>query len=159
PSEVVVFPPPTSSLTPRPGAGQDAKRIPTALLSPCPCGRGRVFEAPGLPRPGFADSAPATQEFDACARAKSHPKPQGATRTGGTTPMKAAYLETTGGPEVIRYGDLPKPTPKQGEVLVKVGAVALNPIDLYIRSGMVAMPLPKPYIPGCDLAGTVEAVG
>jgi NADPH2:quinone reductase len=40
-----------------------------------------------------------------------------------------------------------------------VGASALNPIDLYIRSGAVAMPLPRPYIPGCDLAGTVTAVG
>jgi NADPH2:quinone reductase len=73
--------------------------------------------------------------------------------------MKAAYVETTGGPEVIRYGDLPKPTPGQGEVLVKVAAVAVNPIDTYIRAGMVAMQLPKPFIVGCDLAGTVEALG
>jgi NADPH2:quinone reductase len=73
--------------------------------------------------------------------------------------MKAAYLETTGGPEVIRYGDLPTPGPKGNEVLVKVGAASLNPVDLYIRAGTVAMPLPKPFIPGCDLAGTVEAVG
>src|SRR5262245_46353191 len=73
--------------------------------------------------------------------------------------MKAAFLETTGGPEVIRYGELPTPAPKAGEVLVRVGAAALNPIDLYIRSGAVNMPLPKPFIPGCDLAGTVESVG
>src|SRR5262245_13309207 len=73
--------------------------------------------------------------------------------------MKAAFFETTGGPEVIRYGELPPPTPGAGQVLVRVGAAALNPIDLYIRAGMVSMPLPKPYIPGCDLAGTVAAVG
>lgn len=73
--------------------------------------------------------------------------------------MKAAFLETTGGPEVIGFGELPAPVPKGNEVLVRVGAVALNPIDLYIRMGMVAMPLPKPFIPGCDLAGTIEAVG
>src|SRR5262245_47980499 len=73
--------------------------------------------------------------------------------------MKAAYYETTGGPEGIRYGELAKPVPKQGEVLVRVGAASLNPIDTYIRSGAVAMPLPKPFIPGCDLAGTVAAVG
>jgi NADPH2:quinone reductase len=73
--------------------------------------------------------------------------------------MKAAYYEKTGDPEVIQYGELPKPTPKAGEVLVKVGAASLNPIDTYIRSGAVNMPLPKPFIPGCDLAGTVEAVG
>src|SRR5438132_12782623 len=73
--------------------------------------------------------------------------------------MKAAYIETTGGPEVIRYGDLPQPVPKEGEALVRVGAVAVNPIDTYIRSGAVPMQLPRPFIPGCDLAGTVEAVG
>ena len=73
--------------------------------------------------------------------------------------MKAAFIETTGSPDVIRYGDLPTPTPKEGEVLVRVKASAVNPIDLYIRAGTVAMPLPKPFIPGCDLAGTVEALG
>ncbi|HWY85521.1 MAG TPA: NADPH:quinone reductase, partial [Gemmataceae bacterium] len=73
--------------------------------------------------------------------------------------MKAAFLETTGTPDVIRYGDLPTPVPKAGEILIKVGAASLNPIDLYIRSGMVNMPLPKPFISGCDVAGTVEAVG
>jgi NADPH2:quinone reductase len=73
--------------------------------------------------------------------------------------MKAASYETTGGPEVIRYGDQPRPTPKENEALVRVGAAALNPIDTYIRSGAVAMPLPRPFIPGCDLAGTVEAIG
>lgn len=73
--------------------------------------------------------------------------------------MKAAFLEATGDPDVIRYGDLPKPTPRDGEVLVRVGAVAVNPIDTYIRSGAVAMTLPKPFVIGCDLAGTVEALG
>jgi NADPH2:quinone reductase len=73
--------------------------------------------------------------------------------------MRAAYIESTGPPEVIRIGDLPPPVLKEGEVLVKVAAVAVNPIDTYIRSGMVAMPLPRPYILGCDLAGTVQAAG
>jgi NADPH2:quinone reductase len=73
--------------------------------------------------------------------------------------MKAAFYDTTGGPEVIQYGEHPRPTPQQGEVLVRVGAAALNPIDTYIRAGVVNMPLPKPFIPGCDLAGSVEAVG
>src|SRR6516164_4029007 len=73
--------------------------------------------------------------------------------------MKAAFLETTGTPDVIRYGDLPRPTPKTGEVLVKVAASSLNPIDVYIRAGTVSMPLPKPFIPGCDLAGTIESLG
>src|SRR5262245_58479326 len=73
--------------------------------------------------------------------------------------MKAAYIESTGAPDVIRYGDLPDPTPKDGEVLVRVKAVAVNPIDTYIRSGLVAMKLPQPFVIGCDLAGVVEAVG
>lgn len=73
--------------------------------------------------------------------------------------MKAAYLEATGAPDVIKYGDLPTPEPKPGEVRVKIGATSLNPIDTYIRSGMVAMSLPMPFIPGSDLAGTVEAIG
>jgi NADPH2:quinone reductase len=73
--------------------------------------------------------------------------------------MKAAFYETTGGPEVIRYGDLPKPTPKAGELLIRLGAASLNPIDTYIRAGAVSMPLPKPFITGCDFAGTIEAVG
>ena len=73
--------------------------------------------------------------------------------------MKAAYIEMTGAPDVIRYGDLPKPIPKDREVLVRVECASLNPVDTYIRAGVIAMPLPKPFILGCDLAGTVEAVG
>ena len=73
--------------------------------------------------------------------------------------MKAAFIETTGTPDAIRYGDLPKPSPGPNEVLVRVGAVAVNPIDLYVRAGTVAMKLPMPFVIGCDLAGTVEAVG
>src|SRR5262249_57267659 len=73
--------------------------------------------------------------------------------------MKAAYLETTGAPDVLRYGDLTNPTPKAGEIRVRVAAAALNPIDTYIRAGAVNMPLPKPFITGADVAGTVDAVG
>jgi NADPH2:quinone reductase len=74
-------------------------------------------------------------------------------------PMKAAYLEATGAPDVLRYGDLTNPTPKAGEIRIRVAAAALNPIDTYIRAGMVNMPLPKPFITGTDVAGTVDAVG
>jgi len=73
--------------------------------------------------------------------------------------MKAAYIETTGAPDVIQFGELPTPEPGPTEVLVKVGAVAVNPIDTYIRSGAIAAKLTFPYIIGCDLAGTVEACG
>ena len=73
--------------------------------------------------------------------------------------MKAAYIEETGGPENLKFADLPDPTPTAGEVLVRVGAVSVNPIDTYVRSGMVATELPMPFVVGSDLAGTVEAVG
>jgi NADPH2:quinone reductase len=73
--------------------------------------------------------------------------------------MKAAYITQPGPPEAIVYGDLPKPTATGAQVLIKVGAVAVNPIDTYIRSGLIKMPLPNPFIVGCDVAGTVEAVG
>jgi NADPH2:quinone reductase len=73
--------------------------------------------------------------------------------------MKAAYFETTGTPDVIRIGELPTPDPKSGEVLVKVLAAAINPIDVYVRAGLVNMPRPTPCITGTDLAGVVTAVG
>lgn len=72
---------------------------------------------------------------------------------------RAAYIEQTGPPEVIQVGHLPRPEPGPGQVLVKVCAVGLNPIDLYIRSGLVAMPMSFPYIIGSDVAGKVEKVG
>ena len=73
--------------------------------------------------------------------------------------MKAAFINQVGPPDNIQYGDLPTPTPTDSQVLVKVGAVAINPIDTYIRNGANYWELPKPYIIGCDLAGTVTAVG
>ena len=73
--------------------------------------------------------------------------------------MKAAFITQTGPPDVIQYDDRPVPRPGPTEVLVKVGAVAVNPIDTYIRGGIVALPLAFPYIIGCDLAGTVEQCG
>jgi NADPH:quinone reductase len=73
--------------------------------------------------------------------------------------MKAAYIRSPGAPDVIEYGDLPDPIPGDEQVLVRTGAVSVNPIDTYIRNGANYWPLPNPFIIGCDLAGTVEAVG
>ena len=73
--------------------------------------------------------------------------------------MKAAFIRETGPAESITYGDLPTPQPKATEVLVKVGAVAVNPVDTYIRAGAISMPMPLPFVVGCDLAGVVEATG
>jgi len=73
--------------------------------------------------------------------------------------MKAAYINQPGPAESIIVGDLSTPRPAGNQVLVKVAAASVNPIDTYIRGGTVAMSLPKPFIVGCDLAGVVEAVG
>ncbi len=73
--------------------------------------------------------------------------------------MKAAFIRETGSPDKIQYGDLPDPSAGPGQVLVKVGAVSVNPIDTYIRNGANYWPLPDPYIVGADFAGTVVAVG
>ena len=73
--------------------------------------------------------------------------------------MRAAYIEANGPADAIRVGTLMDPEPAPGEVLVRVAYVSLNPIDLYLRSGAVPMPMAFPYIIGCDLAGRVEKVG
>jgi NADPH2:quinone reductase len=73
--------------------------------------------------------------------------------------MKAAFIEKTGSVDNIIYGDMPKPKATGSSAVVQVKAVSVNPIDTYIRSGTVAMDLPKPFILGCDLAGVVETVG
>jgi len=73
--------------------------------------------------------------------------------------MKAAYINKTGPPENIVVGELPTPEPTAGQVLVQVAAATVNPIDTYIRSGMVAAQLPQPFIVGSDLAGTVVKLG
>jgi len=73
--------------------------------------------------------------------------------------MRAAFITRTGDPGVIKCGVLPDPVPGPRQVLVRVRAAAINPIDTYVRGGTVAMPLEFPFVVGCDLAGEVVAVG
>lgn len=73
--------------------------------------------------------------------------------------MKAAFIHEPGPAEAIQWGDLPDPQPQTGQVLVRVEAVSVNPIDLYIRAGTIPLLLPKPYIIGRDLAGKVVENG
>ncbi len=73
--------------------------------------------------------------------------------------MKAAYITRTGPPEVIIYGDLPAPKPGPTECLIKVAAVDVNPIDTYVRGGIVPAKLSFPFILGRDLAGLVVEAG
>jgi len=71
--------------------------------------------------------------------------------------MKAIHTTQTGGPEVLNYTDIPVPTPKAGEVLVKVAASGVNFIDIYFREGRYKTDLP--FIDGQEGAGTVESTG
>jgi NADPH:quinone reductase len=73
--------------------------------------------------------------------------------------MKAAFIEQPGPAENISYGELPDPVATEGQVLVRMAAVSVNPIDTYIRGGANYWELPNPFVIGCDLSGTVEAVG
>jgi NADPH:quinone reductase len=73
--------------------------------------------------------------------------------------MKAAYINQTGAPDVITYGDLPAPKPTRRQCLIKVAAVDVNPIDVYIRNGAIPAKLSFPFILGRDLAGTVVEAG
>src|SRR6187200_2187563 len=73
--------------------------------------------------------------------------------------MKAIRVEQFGGPEVMKLQDVPDPRPDQGQVLVRMMAVGVNPVDAYIRSGTYARKPSLPYTPGADGAGIVEAVG
>lgn len=73
--------------------------------------------------------------------------------------MKAAVIHQTGDPDVIHIEEVPQPTPTAEQVLVKVEAVSVNPIDTYIRAGAIAMANEFPYTIGCDFAGVVESCG
>lgn len=73
--------------------------------------------------------------------------------------MKAVLFREHGGPEKLTYEDLPTPTIGTGEVLVRVKACALNHLDIWIRQGNPAYPIPLPHVSGSDVAGVVEQIG
>src|SRR5215470_19386284 len=73
--------------------------------------------------------------------------------------MKAIRVHKFGGPEVLQLDEMTDPKPGPGQVLVRVGAAGVNPVDTYIRSGAYALLPQLPYIPGGDGAGVIEAVG
>ncbi|MFF3465136.1 NADPH:quinone reductase [Streptomyces sp. NPDC002619] len=73
--------------------------------------------------------------------------------------MRAAYITELGGPDVVRYGELPPPRPGPHDVLVDVEVSAVNPVDCFVRSGAYRTPLPFPFVIGRDLAGTVAEAG
>ena len=71
--------------------------------------------------------------------------------------MKAVFVEQTGGPENLKYADLPQPQPGPGQALVKIAAAGVNFIDIYFRMGLYKAE--PPIVLGNEGAGTVEAVG
>jgi NADPH2:quinone reductase len=71
--------------------------------------------------------------------------------------MKAIRVHEVGGPEVLRFEDVPVPSPAAEQALVKLEAIGVNYIDIYFRSGLYKASLP--FTPGMEAAGTVEAVG
>ncbi|MFN2455864.1 MAG: NADPH:quinone reductase [Pyrinomonadaceae bacterium] len=73
--------------------------------------------------------------------------------------MKAIRVHEFGDPEVMRLEEVDDLRPARGQVVVRVRAVGVNPVDTYIRSGMYASKPALPYTPGTDAAGVVEHVG
>jgi NADPH:quinone reductase-like Zn-dependent oxidoreductase len=73
--------------------------------------------------------------------------------------MRAAYVTRLGPASEIHVGSLPVPTPGPTDVLVEVEAVAVNPVDTYVRSGGYRTPVPLPFVIGRDLVGTVAEAG
>src|SRR5947207_6480556 len=67
-------------------------------------------------------------------------------------PMKAIVIHSSGGPEVLKYEDAPRPQPKDDEVLIRVMAAAVNPVDVFIREGRITH---FPLILGMDVAGVL----
>ena len=73
--------------------------------------------------------------------------------------MRAALFRRHGGPEVMEIGEVPTPTPGPGEVQIRVTAAALNHIDLWLRQGLPALPVPLPHVSGGDVCGVVAELG
>jgi NADPH2:quinone reductase len=73
--------------------------------------------------------------------------------------MKAIRVHQPGGPDVMKLEEVPDPKPGAKQVLVRLKAVGVNPVDTYIREGKYAITAGLPYTPGSDGAGVVEAIG
>lgn len=75
--------------------------------------------------------------------------------------MKAVRFHEFGGPEVLRHEDVPQPTPRAGQVRIRVAATSYNGVDGNIRAGYMQGPIPVelPHTPGIDVAGTIDALG
>src|ERR1051325_8854939 len=72
--------------------------------------------------------------------------------------MKAIVVHKYGGPEVLKLEDVPRPEPRFDEIVIRVMAAGVNPVDAFIRSGRFGTGI-LPYTPGMDVAGVVESTG
>jgi NADPH:quinone reductase-like Zn-dependent oxidoreductase len=77
---------------------------------------------------------------------------------GGKNPMKAAFIEQYGGPEVLKYGDLPDPVAGPGEVVIDVVAASVNGADWKVRVGQYKQSK-FPFALGRDFSGVISAIG
>ena len=73
--------------------------------------------------------------------------------------MKAVVVREFGPPEVMRLTEVPDPSPGPGQLLVRIRAVGVNPVETYIRAGTYGRSPSLPYTPGTDAAGVVEKAG
>lgn len=73
--------------------------------------------------------------------------------------VRAVHLAAHGGVDQLHLVDVPRPEPAAGEVRVKVAAVSLNHLDVWVRRGMPGVEIPMPHVPGCDGSGVVDALG
>lgn len=73
--------------------------------------------------------------------------------------MKVIRVHSFGGPDVLQLESVPDPIPGPNEVLIRIHAIGVNPVETYIRAGTYASKPTLPYTPGTDAAGVVEAVG
>ncbi len=73
--------------------------------------------------------------------------------------MKAIVVHEFGGPEVLKLEDVPDPHPGPGEIIVRLKAIGVNPVETYQRAGGQGYTIPRPFTPGADGAGVVESIG
>lgn len=73
--------------------------------------------------------------------------------------MKAIYVKKFGEPDVLEIADVEKPEPSQDDILVKIEAIGVNPVDTYVRAGQYPVLPTLPFIPGKDVSGVVVEVG
>jgi NADPH:quinone reductase-like Zn-dependent oxidoreductase len=73
--------------------------------------------------------------------------------------MKAVRFHEHGGPEVLRFEEVPEPQPGPGQVRIRVRYASVNHLDIWLRRGLPGMRIPLPHIPGADASGVVDALG